>query len=239
MQNIWDDVLEKYVHNLVSPDGRNTFESTSALTEIILQKAAVSQSSIVVDIGCGWGNFTTLCAVHSAHVIGIEPNASNLKEAVKRSDLHSIQYIQGSFEKLNYWDKADVVISSLVFHQVARSHKIQALENVKNILKNTGRFILCDPMIMFDAESNPVQFNDVYRYLLAKTTPPDIYQKYIEPNLDNGHVYTWDDMKKYTPTDNWFYSITDLQRWLAACGLDIAEAETLCPFLGMITIAVS
>ena len=39
MRSTWDNILKKYIHNLVSPDGRNTFESTPELVKAILQKA--------------------------------------------------------------------------------------------------------------------------------------------------------------------------------------------------------
>jgi hypothetical protein len=76
----------------------------------------------------------------------------------------------------------------------------------------------------------------VYRYLLPKTTPKKIYQKYIEPNIEDGYVYTWEDMKKYTPEDNWYYSLCDLNNWLPECGLKILKTIDLCPFLGIVTI---
>lgn len=233
----WDSILDKYVRNLISPDGRNTFESTPVLVEKILQTASVTNSDIVIDIGCGWGNLTQRCSLQSMRTIGIEPNIENLKEAEKRSAGYDVHYVQGSFEYLNYDSKVDVVISSLVFHQVRQRYKVQALKNVKNILKNSGRFILCDTMIMFDAEKDSQQFNEVYRYLLEKTTPPDVYNKSIAPYLQSEHIYTWNDMKRYTPKDNWFYSLNDMQDWLTKCELYIVDKVSLCPFLGILTIA--
>lgn len=42
MKSTWNNILEKYIHNLVSPDGRNTFESTPELVKVILQKAKIT-----------------------------------------------------------------------------------------------------------------------------------------------------------------------------------------------------
>lgn len=91
-------------------------------------------------------------------------------------------------------------------------------------------------MIMFDAKHNPDFFDMVYRYLLEKTTPPDIYKDYIAPHLQKNYIYTWDDMKKYTPKDNWFYSLAELKEWLAECSLMVVDQLELCPFFGIITI---
>lgn len=234
----WDSILERYIHNLISPDGRNTFESTSFLVEKILQIANIRQDDIIVDVGCGWGNIIRACSLQTQQtVIGIEPNIKNIREAERQSVSDNVKFIQGSFEQMNYNEKTDIIVSSLTFHQV--SDKICALKNVKDILQKTGKFILCDTMIMFDAETNPVQFNCVYRYLLEKTTPPDIYCKYILPNLQDEYIYSWEDMKRYTPKEYWFYSLKDLQRWSALNGLSIIQIEPICPFFGIVIFAKS
>ena len=86
MTPLWDKTLEKYIRNLISPDGRNTFESTSALVQIILEKANIRDGDTVIDIGCGWGNTTKQCAaLTKGLVIGIEPNSDNIREAQKKS----------------------------------------------------------------------------------------------------------------------------------------------------------
>ena len=170
MTPLWDKTLEKYIRNLISPDGRNTFESTSALVQIILEKANIRDGDTVIDIGCGWGNTTKQCAaLTKGLVIGIEPNSDNIREAQKKSESSNIQYVQGAFEQLNCEQEADVVISSLAFHQVPYRSKGEALKNIGRILKKAGRFILCDTMILFDPNSNQELFDKVYRYLLAKS----------------------------------------------------------------------
>ena len=236
MNSTWDNILKKYVHNLVSPDGRNTFESTPELVKVILQKAKITSSDTVIDIGCGWGNLTREIACYSAYTIGIETNLNNLNTAKSFRTAEPIEYLQGAFESLNCSRKIDVAVSSLVFHQVKYSLKTIALKNVKNALNKNGRFVLCDTMILFDAKDEPEFFDMVYRYLLEKTTPTDIYKKHIAPYLQKNHTYTWDDMKKYTPKDNWFYSLAELKEWLAECSLVIVDKFELCPFFGIITI---
>ena len=64
----------------------------------------------------------------------------------------------------------------------------------------------------------------------------DIYKDYIAPHLQKNYIYTWDDMKKYTPKDNWFYSLAELKEWLAECSLMVVDQLELCPFFGIITI---
>ena len=236
MRSTWDNILKKYIHNLVSPDGRNTFESTPELVKAILQKAKITSNDTVIDIGCGWGNLTREIATYSAHTIGIEPDLNNLNSAKSIKTAYSIEYLQGAFESLNCSQKIDVVVSSLAFHQVKYSYKTTALKNVKNLLNKNGRFVLCDTMILFDAENEPEFFDMVYRYLFEKTTPAEIYKNHIAPYLQKDYIYTWDDMKRYTPKDNWFYSLAELKEWLAECSLMVVDQSELCPFFGIITI---
>ena len=90
MRSTWDNILKKYIHNLVSPDGRNTFESTPELVKAILQKAKITSNDTVIDIGCGWGNLTREIATYSAHTIGIEPDLNNLNSAKSIKTAYSI-----------------------------------------------------------------------------------------------------------------------------------------------------
>lgn len=239
MQQNWNNVFEKYVKNLTSPDGRDTFESMPQLIEKILSIANIQGSDTVIDIGSGWGNLTIPAAKYCSSIIGIEPNKDNIKEAQARSKGESIQFIQGSFEKPHCKEKADIIISSLVFHQVKQSKRKKALQNVADLLKPGGRFILCDTIMLFDAENDADQFNEIYRYLLPKTTPRNIYEKYILPNLEEGYTYTWKDMKKYTPQNCWYYSIRELENWLIDCGMEINKKVEISPFFGIVVCKVN
>lgn len=60
MAPLWDKTSEKHIRNLICPDGRNAFESTSALAQNILEKANIRDGDTVIDIGCGRGNITAV-----------------------------------------------------------------------------------------------------------------------------------------------------------------------------------
>lgn len=231
---IWTGVLNKYIRKLISPDGRQTYESKSELVHLMIESARLKKTDTVVDIGCGWGNFPNACRGFSDKVIGIEPNADNLKEAMNRSRGKGIEYIQGSFENLNYNGKADKIISMLAFHQVPWNDKAKALKNVSESLAWDGCFLLCDTVILFNPDENPELFDKVYRYLLRETVPDEIYKKHIEPYLVDGEVYTLNDMREGSPKDNWFYSMKDLDEWAEFAGLESEKKVELCPFFGVI-----
>lgn len=73
MNTDWTQVLDKYIHKLVSPDGRQTYESKPELVNLIMELAQLQKTDTVIDIGCGWGNFLKACAEAAGEVIGIEP----------------------------------------------------------------------------------------------------------------------------------------------------------------------
>lgn len=234
MQNTWTKILNTYVNKLVSPDGRQTYESKEALVKLMLDTLKLEKSDTVMDIGSGWGNFTIKASEFLDTVIGIEVNRENLKEAQKRSAGKNIQYIQGSFEKLNYDKKVCKAVSMLAFHQVPWKDKAKALQNVADVLEKGGNFFLCDTMLLFNPENETELFNSVYRYLLKETTPDEIYKKYIAPYLDDNTIYTLADMKENSPEDAWFYSLEELQEWTEPSGLTLNNVIELCPFFGIV-----
>ncbi|WP_329886470.1 class I SAM-dependent methyltransferase [Pseudoramibacter faecis] len=233
MKANWTAILNKYIHKLVSPDGRQTYESKPDLVNLILELAKLQKTDKVIDLGCGWGNFLKVCSNFSGEVIGIEPNSDNLKEAANRSGGKNIKYIQGSFENLNYKDRVNKIISMLAFHQVPWDDKEKALKNISEVLAQDGYFFLCDTMILFDPEDDPERFDKVYRYLLKETTPDEIYIKDIEPYLVDSEVYTVNDMRENSPKDNWFYSIKEVESWAEHTALKLVKTIELCPFFGV------
>jgi len=234
MDTNWTEILDQYIHKIVSPDGRQTYESKEKLIDTILTLAQLKDTDKVIDIGCGWGNFTKICGELADNVIGIEPNLDNLKEAKKCTYSGNVEYIQGSFEKLNYNQKANKIVSMLAFHQVPWKDKEKALKNIYDILEKDGQFFLCDTMIMFNPKKNPKLFDKVYRYLLKETTPNEIYIQYIEPYLQDDVIYSIEDMKENTPEETMFYLLEELDIWAKKANLKLIKTIEICPFFGVV-----
>lgn len=233
MAENWTALLDKYINKLISPDGRQTYESKDELVNLMLKLAELKKSDKVMDIGCGWGNFSKVCSNFSDEVIGIEPNADNLQEAINRSN-GNVKYIQGSFEELNCNQSVNKVISMLAFHQVPWDYKEKSLENISKILTTDGYFYLCDTMLLFDTENDTKLFNKVYRFLLKETTPEEIYKNYIEPYLKENEVYTVEDMRENSHKDNWFYSLKELEHWSEKANMELVKTVAICPFFGVL-----
>jgi len=183
MNNEWNFVFEKYAKRIQSPGGRDTFESSTELVDRIIVNAEINISDTIIDLGCGWGNVSIKLSGLAKKIVGIEPNGKNLKEAEKRikgKGIENIELVKGSFEKPKYKGCADKIISSLAFHQMEQKGEKKALSNIKKLLKREGVFVLCDTIILFDPVKEEKYFNEIYRYLIEKTTPTKIYEKYIK-----------------------------------------------------------
>lgn len=90
--------------------------------------------------------------------------------------------------------------------------------------------------MFFNPLSEPEKFNDVYRYLLPRTLPTGVYEKYVKPhfNSNRDYIYTWDDMKMYTPKNNWFYCFRELKNILESLDFRIEDVIDITPFFGII-----
>ena len=130
----------------------------------------------------------------------------------------------------------DLIISSLVLHQVEWNEQERLFETVKQVLKAEGEIVMADEIILFNPDASPEKFNEVYRYLLEYTTPKEVYENHIKPYLQEGYIYTWQDMKENTPPEYWFHSIEDLKSILKKAELKLVDIQEITPFFGLLKI---
>ncbi len=104
----------------------------------------------VLEVGCGTGvlSFLSKLAVGEAgEVAGIDiapKMVSRAQEKARKASL-DIAFEVGSIDELPYSNGSfDVVISSLMLHHLPMAIKRKGLEEVKRVLKDDGRFFLCD-----------------------------------------------------------------------------------------------
>ena len=127
----------------------------------------------------------------------------------------------------------DLLVSSLMLHQLSDENQLALFQKIHSLLKDDGEMVFADELILFDPEAEPERFNRVYRYLLANTTPKDVYEQQIKPYLTDGYVYTWQDMKANTPPEFWFHTLPHLQTKLHAANLVLREVKELTLFFGL------
>lgn len=238
MEKNWEKNLSVYIKRTISPDGRDTFESTQALSERMFEFTSVKNGDRLLDLGCGWGKSLQPFVSHFLSALGIDTSQENIaqaKDTYKHYDNVSFQY--GSIQNLELSaESVDLIISSLVLHQVEWNEQARLFEAVKQVLKADGEIIMADEIILFNPDASPEKFNEVYRYLLEHTTPKEVYENHIKPYLQEGHIYTWQDMKENTSHEYWFHSIEDLKTSLQKVRLKLVEVQEITPFFGLLKI---
>ena len=72
MEKNWEKNLSVYIKRTISPDGRDTFESTQALSERMFEFTSVKNGDRLLDLGCGWGKSLQPFVPHFLSVLGID-----------------------------------------------------------------------------------------------------------------------------------------------------------------------
>jgi cyclopropane fatty-acyl-phospholipid synthase-like methyltransferase len=237
--SIWDQIFEYHVHLVTSPSGEYTFESAPALVQRLIKLSEPQPDEIVIDMGAGWGKVTAAIAPLVKKVFAIDPSEENLKAArqeVEKRGMMNVEFVRGEFLHPMVEERADLIISASAFHHVAEEKKGEAIATMSALLQETGRVVMCDPFFFFDPEQEPKRFNKIYRYLTPRTLPEAVYKAYVEPHFNENpdYVYTWDDMKRYTPQEGQYYKVSDLQRLFEMHGFEVTRCEELAPFFGIL-----
>jgi ubiquinone/menaquinone biosynthesis C-methylase UbiE len=93
---------------------------------------------IVLDIGCGSGDFAAKCVRNGAtRVIGIDISANMMNDAKEKYSDGRLEFIQAAFEDVELEPASiDIVVSSLAFHYMTDFHA--AMEKVSTVLRDGG-----------------------------------------------------------------------------------------------------
>ena len=68
MESLWTEILRLYIRHTISPDGRDTFESTPQLAKALQRVASRPSGDTLLDLGCSWGRFAeTVCQPFCAY----------------------------------------------------------------------------------------------------------------------------------------------------------------------------
>lgn len=238
MNMTYDNILNRYVDKIISPDGRHTFETKASLSEELQNFALPADNEILIDLGCGWGASINPFVRNFKKIIGVDISMANIQKAQEiYKNYPHIEFQHKPIQNIDFKDNyADLIVSSLVFHQVSKTDRIETFLKISKVLKPEGKMVLADQLIMFEPHEDNEKFNDVYRYLLKSTTPQGIYEERIKPFIQDDYIYTWEDMLKNTPEEYRYYSIADMQTEIEGLGLQIIKTKEFTPFFGMILI---
>lgn len=97
-QLFWNDRAKNYNKRTMQNS-----DSRQALIDYYVSVGAMNQDSVVLDLGCGPGNFTKLIAPHVKQVIGVDISDEMLKYARENTQ----EFSNTDFRNLNWWE-ADI-----------------------------------------------------------------------------------------------------------------------------------
>ncbi|MBZ0185437.1 MAG: class I SAM-dependent methyltransferase [Candidatus Obscuribacterales bacterium] len=132
----FSDLAEAYAAH------RPSYPNTAV--DFIIDRCHLTDSSILIDVGCGTGISTRLFCQRNIPILGIEPNTQMRQKAIEQSKPASgsstISYRSGTAEQTGLEDSSvDAVLSAQAFHWFDEK---KALSEFHRILKLGGHCIL-------------------------------------------------------------------------------------------------
>ena len=114
--------------------------------------ARLGSHSVVLEVGCGTGNYTTYFVNSSGEACGLDLSLGMLKRAAGKVATGKLSFIQADAEHLPFKDSAfDAVLSINTLEHL--DDIPQALREMKRVTKNSGRIVVSTP------SDNPIQHN--------------------------------------------------------------------------------
>ncbi len=159
----WDNKVAQMIHNVMRNRGRNMkqnvydqetfYKGYKAIRERahnynnLLEQPALESlmpdvsGKVVLDIGCGSGDFAAKCVRNgAAHVIGIDISENMINDARLKYSGERLEFIQVAFEDVKIDPSSiDIVVSSLAFHYMANFRAV--MEKVSHVLRDDGELL--------------------------------------------------------------------------------------------------
>ena len=110
----------------------------------------IREGEKVLDVGCGTGVLSILSKLsvgETGEVEGIDIASQMIAKARQKADRAKLKigFKVASIDALPYPDNYfDLIISSMMFHHLPVETKKKGIEEVYRVLKDEGRFFLCD-----------------------------------------------------------------------------------------------
>ena len=139
----------------------------------IVSKHIIFSNKVVIDVGCGLGDFARWMTTQGASVIGIDkPEMIDKAERIER--VGNEKYIIGTGQALPFDNNyADLIVYLASFHHIPENEMVHAIEQCRMILKSGGKAIFVEPVaqkgsyyevVRFEADEADIQAK-VYRML--------------------------------------------------------------------------
>lgn len=132
-------------------------ENANAAAELeLLQRLGLSETSKVVDLGAGTGQFTLAAAPVAARVVAVDVSPvmlAILKEKLREAELENVDVVQSGFLTYQHeGDPADFMYSRFALHHLPDFWKAIALQRLRRVTRPGGLLRLWDVVYNFSLE---------------------------------------------------------------------------------------
>ena len=112
----------------------------------VLSKYFNFSGKVVIDVGCGTGDFSRWMTTQGASVIGID-RPEMIDKAGKIERVGNEKYIIGTGQALPFENNyTDLIVYLASFHHIPEDEMLQAFEQCHKILKSGGTAIFVEPV---------------------------------------------------------------------------------------------
>jgi putative AdoMet-dependent methyltransferase len=149
------------------------FQDYERVLDKVVEYCALEKNnySTVIDIGTGTGNLASRFLKRGMYVMGIEPSAE-MREICQQKYPEMIVE-EGDFLTIPlYVPQVDLVVSSYALHHLTPAEKVEAVIEMKRLLKPRGRIVIADLMFRNAAEERRI------RQALLETGRNDILREF-------------------------------------------------------------
>lgn len=172
-------------------------EDANARAELeVLRRLGLSESSEVVDLGAGTGQFTVAAAAVSARVVAVDVSPimlAILKSKVREAGLQNVDIVQSGFLTYEHQrNPADFLYSRLALHHLPDFWKAIVLQRLRRITRPGGVLRLWDVVYNFSPESAERQLEAWCATLTYDKNEGDWTRADIEEHIRDEHsTFTW------------------------------------------------
>jgi len=137
-------VLTRYYDHVVSLTTREKL-----FKSLLVKQVAPIGGQQVLDVGCGTGTLTKMLAQSepATTITGLDADLNALKQAEAKLAIFGkrVTLEQGFAQEIPFETGSfDVVVSSLFFHHLERRQKLEALKEIRRVLKPEGQLHIAD-----------------------------------------------------------------------------------------------
>lgn len=143
-----------------------------------------TQKINVLDLGCGTGNLSkrVLDKYPNANIVCVDISQNMINIArQKLADYKNVEFVVGDIEEIEFKDKYDLVVSSLVLHHLLTDDiKKNFYKIIFNMLNENGIFVNADAVIGTSKFLQDVNISSWIKYMQKSCSDEEIFSKWLK-----------------------------------------------------------